>query len=85
MFEGFMQKQLTNYISNLLLPQLCGYRKGLSSQYALLTLLERWKPCSDKKGFYGAILIDLWEAFDTINHELRIAKLHAHGFTNKLL
>ena len=31
MFEGFMQKQLTNYISNLLLPQLCGYGKGLSS------------------------------------------------------
>ena len=59
MFERFMQKQLTNYISNLLLPQLCGYRKGLSTHYTLLTLLERWKPCSDKKGFYGAILIDL--------------------------
>ena len=34
----------------------------------------------DKRGFAGALLMDLSQAFDTINHELLIAKLHAYGF-----
>ena len=80
-FERQMQKQINNYITNFLSPYLCGYRKGFSTQYALLTLLERWKICLDKKGFCGAVLMDLSKAFDTINHELLIAKLHAYGFS----
>lgn len=35
--------------------------------------------CLDKQCFAGALLVDL--AFDTINHELIIAKLHAYGFS----
>ena len=31
-------------------------------------------------GYTGAALMDLSKPFDTINHELFIAKLHAYGF-----
>ena len=48
-------------------------------------MLEKWRTSLDNKGFSGAILMDLSKAFDTLNHELLIAKLHAYGFTKKAL
>ena len=59
---------------------MCGYRKGFSTQQALLSLIERWKNTLDQNGYGGAILMDLSKAFDTINHDLLIAKLGAYGF-----
>ena len=79
--ERIMQKQISDYIGKFLSPFLSGYRKGFSTQYALLTLIERWKFCLDKQAFDDALLMDLFKAFDTINHELLIAKLHAYGFS----
>ena len=42
-----------------------------------MTLLEKWRISLDKKGFGGAILMDLSKAFYSLNHELLVAKLHA--------
>lgn len=49
--------------------------------YALIPLLEKWKQSLDNHGYAGTVIMDLSKAFDTINHELLIAKLHAYGFT----
>ena len=84
-FEKLMQKQISGYISNYLSPYLCGYRKGFSSQQALVSLIENWKRVLDKKGFGGAVLMDLSKAFDTIKHDLLIAKLYAYGFSKESL
>ena len=73
-----MQKQITE---NFFSPFLCRYRKGFSAQYAFLPLIERWRICLDNQGFAGALLMDLSKAFDTINHEPIITKLHAYGFS----
>ena len=80
-----MQKQINDYISNFLYTYLCGYRKGFSTQLALLSLIKKWKKALDNKGFGGAVLMDLSKAFDTINHDLLIAKLHAYGFDKNSL
>ena len=74
-YEKLLQKQINNYIENILSPYLCGYMKGHSTQHALICLTEKWKKILDEKGFCGAVLMDLSKAFDTINHELLIAKL----------
>ena len=80
-----MQKQINTYFDKYLSDSLCGYRKGFSTQTALISLLEKWKNMLDKKGFAGAVLMDLSKAFDTINHELLIAKLNAYGFSKEAL
>ena len=63
-FERIMRKQITDYIGKFLSPFLCGCRKGFSTQYALLSLIERWRLCLDKQGFAGTLLMDLSKAFD---------------------
>ena len=73
------------YVNNFLSPYLCGYKKGFSTQLALLPLTEKWKKALDNKSFGGAVLMDLSKAFDTINHDPLIAKLHAYGFDKSSL
>ena len=80
-----MQKQINDFIISFLSPYLYGYRKSFNTQHALLTLVENWRKSLDNKGFGGAILMDLSKAFDTLNHDLLIAKLHAYGFQHDAL
>ena len=54
-------------------------------QHALIALLETLRISLDNKGFGGAILMDLSKAFNTLNHDLLIAKLYAYGFSKTAL
>ena len=76
---------MTTYFEKFLSPYICGYRKGFSTQEAPLTLIEKWKKSLDKGGYSGAILMVLSKAFDTIDHEFRLAKLHTYGFDRNSL
>ena len=68
-----------SYVDQHLSPYLWGYMRTFSAQYALTSRIEKWKASLDKKGFAGAILMDLFRKFDTINHGLLMTKLHAYG------
>ena len=80
-FEKIIYEDIYNYMNDKLSPCLCGFRKGYSSQYCLILMLERWKEALDNKNLAGAILTDLSKAFDCLNHNLLIAKLEAYGFS----
>ena len=67
-YETIMQKLILEYVDKHLSPHLCGYRKGYSTQAALISMLGKWKLSIDNKGFAGEVLMDLSKAFDTINH-----------------
>ena len=45
----------------------------------LIAFIRKWKNNLDDKDFGGAVLMDLSRAFDTLNHDLRIAKLNSYS------
>ena len=84
-FERIMQFQIVFFINEILCSYMSGYRKGYNTQYALMCYLKTGKKSLDNHGYAGLVIMDISKAFDTINYELLIAKLHAYGFTNPAL
>ena len=62
-----------------------GFRKLHSTETATCYFLENLKSLLDKGGFVAAVFLDLKRAFDTINHDLLIAKLTHFNFSNSAL
>ena len=61
---------------------LCGFRKAHSTQHALFELLQSWQKELDNGGFAGTNVMYLSKAYDSIQHELLIAKLKCYGVEN---
>ena len=83
-----MQKQVNGFISNCLSHYLCGYRKGYkgcNTQQLLSAFTQNRKKNLNDKGYGGAVLMGLYKAFDTLNHDLLITKLSAYGFEHDSL
>ena len=78
-FEKVIYDQLSQYLDKYLNSLLCGFRKAHSSQHALFKLLQAWQEELDKSGFVGTILMDLSKAYDTLPHDLLVAKFEAYG------
>ena len=55
------------------------FRQGHSTQYALISPLEKWHNNVDQGSMFGALLTDLLKSFDCLPHDIFIAKLYACG------
>ena len=75
--DCFINKFLSKFIS--------AYRKTYSLNHVLIRIIENWKKALDLNKFTGAVLMDLTKAFDSIPHDLLIAKMHAYGFDENSL
>ena len=79
-YERIMKNQINSFIDSKLSTFLSAYRKSYSTQHVLIRLIEEWKQKLDRNYVVGAILMDLSKAFDSIPHDLIIAKLYLYGF-----
>ena len=85
LYEKVLYQQIEDFANNILSPKLCGFRKGHSTQHALLNLLKNWQKCLDKSGVVGTVLMDLSKAYDCLPHDLLLAKLLAYGFDSSAI
>ena len=65
---------------NILSKHQCGFRKVFNAQHCLLSMIEKWKESVDNGRTFGALMTDLYKAFDCLHHELSIANFNANGF-----
>ena len=56
------------------------YRKKTSTEHAVLTMTEEWRKNLDKGFDVVALFIDLSKAFDTVDHNILLAKLEHYNF-----
>ena len=84
-FERLISKQMTEFLNHIFSKYLCGFRKGYSTQHALINLLHDWQTCLKNSGKVGAVLMDLSKAYDCLPHDVLIAKMEAYGIGIKSL
>ena len=65
-----MENKLSKYVT--------GFRKSHKTQHSVTIMLEKWKNALDKGKYVCVLFMDLSKAFDTINHDLLLAKLTAY-------
>ena len=80
-YERCLFKPISNYFENIFSKFQCGFRQGLSAQYCLISMIEKWEKSVDKGKTFAALLTDLSKAFDCLSHDLIIAKLNSYGFS----
>ena len=84
-----MYKRLFNFLEiyKILYNLQFGFRADHSVNHALISLTESIKNFLDNKKLGRGIFLDLQKAFDTVNHQILLKKLHhsSSSFFNKLL
>ena len=84
-FSKFLEKEvykrLNNFLIkyNILFDNQYGFRKNHSTALALLHLYDTLANAIDDKEYIMGVFIDLSKAFDTVNHEILLAKLQHYG------
>ena len=84
-FEKFLYQQIEDFSNKILSPKLCGFRKGHSTQHALLYLLKNRQKCLNKSGVVGTVLMDLSKTYDCLPHDFLLAKLSAYDFDESVI
>ena len=80
-FEKLLYKRLDIFIRthSIIAPTQYGFRSGLSTMHAVTDVLTLVYDNIHEKKFSGLIFLDIQKAFDTVDHNILIAKLEHYG------
>jgi retron-type reverse transcriptase len=72
---------LLNYIdkNKILWDSQYGFRKKHSTSLALIDIYDKISSAIDRREFAVGIFLDLFKAFDTVNHNILLDKLNYYG------
>ena len=83
-FDKIIYNQLYDYLdkNKLLFPNQSGFKALHSTVTCLLNNTDDWYVNMDDGKYTANIFIDLKEAFDTVDHDILLAKLQKYGADN---
>lgn len=79
--EKLMYSRVIDFINRykILYENQFGFQKGLSTEFAINSLLNNIIKCLEEKKVNFCILLDFAKAFDIVNHEILLHKLDYYG------
>ena len=79
--ERIVYNHLINFLNklNILCNNQYGFRKNHSTAYALVQIYDKLSDAIDHGKVTWCLFIDLSKAFDTMNHDILLAKLEFYG------
>lgn len=78
-FSKVFEKLICDQLISFLFEYQFGFRKGYSTERAILETVNNLKTTLDQNMFTCGIFVDFSKAFDTINHRIRIDKMCKYG------
>lgn len=87
LLERVVCDQIQDYFfqNNLITAFQHAYRKDYSTATALTQMTDDWLRAIDEQNLVGAVMLDFTAAFDIIEHDILLEKLHCYGFLDSSL
>ena len=76
LFERLLRGRLTPVLEPKIIPQQAGFREGKSTTGQLLNLTQHIEDGFEKRLVTGAVFVDLFATYDTVNHCILMTKIY---------